>query len=183
MKGSADGFEAAITSPPYEASVNNPNDPQRNFDKAVESGHTRESMGNPGGQLRYKFQYSDSNDQLGTQCGEDFWSAARLIVEQVYQVLVPNGHACFVVKDFVRNKKRVEFTRQWAELCEAVGFRLIHHHRAMLVEEIGAQPALYADDLARHVAGRVERKSFFRRLAEQKGSPRIDWESVLCFEK
>jgi len=36
---------------------------------------------------------------------------------------------------------------------------------------------------ARHKTGRIERKSFFRRLAEQKGSPRIDWESVLCFER
>jgi hypothetical protein len=28
-----------------------------------------------------------------------------------------------------------------------------------------------------------ERKSFFRRLAERKGSPRINHEVVLCFEK
>ena len=30
---------------------------------------------------------------------------------------------------------------------------------------------------------KTERKSFFRRLAERKGSPRIDWEDVLCFER
>lgn len=30
---------------------------------------------------------------------------------------------------------------------------------------------------------RKERKSFFRRLAEKKGSPRIDWEDILCMEK
>jgi hypothetical protein len=28
-----------------------------------------------------------------------------------------------------------------------------------------------------------ERKSFFRRLAEKKGSPRIDWEEVLFVHK
>jgi hypothetical protein len=28
-----------------------------------------------------------------------------------------------------------------------------------------------------------ERKSFFRRLSEKKGSPRIDWEDVICLEK
>lgn len=29
----------------------------------------------------------------------------------------------------------------------------------------------------------TERKSFFRRLAEKKGSPAIDWEDVICVVK
>jgi hypothetical protein len=28
-----------------------------------------------------------------------------------------------------------------------------------------------------------ERKSFFRRLQESKGAPRIDWEDVVCMVK
>lgn len=88
------------------------------------------------------------------------------------------GHAVFVVKSFVRDKKIVDFPGQWAQLCEAVGFRLLHHHRASLVEHSGTQGGFDEDKEIR-----VERKSFFRRLAEAKGSPRIDHESVLCFER
>ncbi|KKT71808.1 MAG: hypothetical protein UW68_C0055G0001, partial [Candidatus Collierbacteria bacterium GW2011_GWB1_44_6] len=30
---------------------------------------------------------------------------------------------------------------------------------------------------------KTERKSFFRKLCEKKGSPRIDWEDVICLIK
>ncbi len=33
------------------------------------------------------------------------------------------------------------------------------------------------------VRSKVERKSFFRRLAEKKGAPRVDWEEVLILRK
>jgi len=40
------------------------------------------------------------------------------------------------------------------------------------------------DSLFGHkIVKRKERKSFFRRLAESKGSPRIDHETVLCMVK
>jgi hypothetical protein len=47
------------------------------------------------------------------------------------------------------------------------------------VEDNGTQLALIGED----VDSIKERESFFRRLAEKKGSPRIDWESVLCMRK
>lgn len=122
--------------------------------------------------------YGNSDGQMGQESGETFWSASRLILEQLHQVIVPGGHAVFVVKAFVRDKKIVDFPGQWAQLCEAVGFRLVHHHRASLVEHSGTQGGFDQDKEIR-----VERKSFFRRLAEAKGSPRIDHESVLCFER
>jgi hypothetical protein len=34
-----------------------------------------------------------------------------------------------------------------------------------------------------HVENKTESKSFFRRLAEKKGSPKIDWETIWCMEK
>jgi hypothetical protein len=173
------GFDVAVSSPPYEGSVSNPlDDATRNIRKAEESGHTFESMGQPGGQMRYPFKYSGDAENLGNQKGETFWSASRLILEQLHQVTVPGGHAVFVVKAFVRDKKVVDFPGQWAQLCEAVGFRLLHHHRGSLVEHSGTQGGFQED---REI--KVERKSFFRRLAEAKGSPRIDHESVLCFER
>jgi hypothetical protein len=110
---------------------------------------------------------------------ETFWAAARQVLEQTYQVLAPGAHAIFVCKDFVRNKKRVPFSHQWAQLCVSVGFEWLHEHRAWVVEEYGTQMGLFGEDSPIV----KERKSFFRRLAEKNGSPRIDWESVLCFRK
>jgi len=123
--------------------------------------------------------YGSTSGQLGNQRGEDFWSASRLILEQLHSVIVPGGHAVFVTKRFVRNKQIVEFTSQWIQLCEAVGFRLIHRHKALLTESYGAQHTLDGETQEIEVA----RKSFFRRLCEAKGSPKIDWEDVSCFVK
>lgn len=109
----------------------------------------------------------------------DFWIAARQIVEQVYAALEPGGHACWVVKDYVKNKQVVPFSDQWRQLCEAVGFVTLHEHRAMLVHRKGKQGTLDGGS----VEIKTESKSFFRRLAEKKGSPRIDWEVVWCMVK
>lgn len=111
---------------------------------------------------------------------DDFWTAARLIVEQTYSVLRPGSHAVWVCKRFVRNGQIVDFPGQWAKLCEAVGFRLIHHHKAMLVEHSGTQFGLDGN----HQQIKVERKSFFRRLHENRRPDlSIDWEDVLCMER
>jgi len=61
------------------------------------------------------------------------------------------------------------------ELCEACGFETIEMIRAWLVEDRGAQYTLTGGLDERT----IERKSFFRRLAESKGSPRIDYEVVI----
>lgn len=123
--------------------------------------------------------YGQSNGQLGNDSGDDFWMAARVIVEQVYEALEVGGHACWVVKDYVKAKKIVPFANQWRGLCEAAGFITVHEHRAMLVHHKGNQGML---DGGVHEV-KTESKSFFRRLAEKKGSPRIDWEVVLCMVK
>src|SRR3990167_3133811 len=86
------------------------------------------------------------------------------------------GHAIFVTKDFIRKGQRVPFSDQWQALCESVGFRMVCRHRAMLVKSHGTQGTIFGgtEQLS------TQRKSFFRRLAEKKGSPAIDWEDVLC---
>jgi HTH-type transcriptional regulator/antitoxin HigA len=123
--------------------------------------------------------YDDTAGNIGNQQGDTFWSAARTIVEQLYMVLRPGAHAVFVLKAFVRNGQIVDFPGQWQALCESVGFVTLHEHHAMLTEERGTQIGL---DGERHTK-KVERKSFFRRLAESKGSPRIDYETVICTVK
>jgi hypothetical protein len=135
-------------------------------------------MGNPGGQLRYAFEYGDTTAQLGAERGETFWTAARQVLEQTYQALTPGAHAIFVCKDFVRDKKRVPFSHQWAQLCVAVGFEWLHEHRAWVVEDYGTQLGFFED---KQIV--KKRMSFFRRLAEKNGAPPIHYESVMCFRK
>ena len=124
--------------------------------------------------------YGKTTGQLGQETGSTFWAASRTILEEVYKVLAPGGHCIFVCKRFVRNKKIVEFSTQWAHLCEAVGFKWIHHHKAWLVEDRGAQHTLEGGLEKRE----VRRLSFFRRLHTQKYPHlAILWEDVLCFVK
>ncbi len=107
-----------------------------------------------------------------------FWSAARDIVTECHAVLKPGGVAVFVTKDFVRNKKLAGFSEDWVRLCESCGFVLTKWARASLVAE-----QRHADLFCGETVTRTERKSFFRRLAEKKGSPRIDFEDALFFTK
>ena len=91
--------------------------------------------------------------------------------------LIPTN-GIWIVKNFVRNKAIVPFSDDWRRLCEACGFVTVEWIKASLVKE-WEEATLFDGTQAR----RRERKSFFRRLAEKKGSPRIDWEEVLVVRR
>jgi len=152
-------FEAVIGSPPWETSM-------------VESGDPNYSPKFHGSQK----DYGNEANNIGNQSGDTFWSAAAVILAQCYAVLRPGGHCIWVTKNFIRKGKVVPFSDQWQTLCESVGFRLVCRHRAMLVKIHGEQETMFNG----REQIRTERKSFFRRLAEKKGSPAIDWEDVIC---
>jgi DNA modification methylase len=122
--------------------------------------------------------YGGGPGNISNLAGQTFWQASRLIVLQCKLLLKPGGTAVWVVKDFVRSKKRVPFSDDWRKLCEACGFRLVEWIKASLVSE-----TVTATMFEGNVTRRRERKSFFRRLAEKKGSPRIDHEDVLVMER
>jgi hypothetical protein len=168
------GFEAAVTSPPYAESANT-------RDTEFWHKHITDIGRDPAtpGARSLIGEYGQTVGNLGNDTGATFWTAARAIVEQLYQVLRPGAPAVFVVKAFVRKGQRVDFPGQWRQLCAACGFAPWHEHRAWLVEGRGAQWGLDGELNERT----VERKSFFRRLAERKGAPRIDWETVLCMRR
>ncbi|MCC6581861.1 MAG: hypothetical protein IT440_15620 [Phycisphaeraceae bacterium] len=172
-------FDITVSSPPYEDSVNNGISGidwnKANLNRA--DGNPRNSLKSPA--KDFEFKYGSSNGQIGAKSGSTFWSAAREIVEQCFLALKPGGHAIWVTKRFVRNGKIVEFSQQWAKLCESVGFKVVCWHHAMLTQSGAIQMAIDGKETQRI----KERKSFFRRLAEQKGSPRIDWEDVICMVK
>lgn len=92
---------------------------------------------------------------------------------------MPSGVVIWVLKAFIRGGKIVDFPGQWQSLCESCGFETIEIIRAWLVEERGTQYDLEGEAHTKV----IERKSFFRRLAEKKGSPRIDYEIVLITQK
>jgi len=85
----------------------------------------------------------------------------------------------WVCGDYVRKGQRVPFSQQWATLCEACGFRLLHWHRAWKVERYGVQMRQDGGEDVQEIS----RVSFFRRLANAKGGAKIESEEVLCCER
>lgn len=157
--------DACVSSPPWEQSGVNLGDVADTPGIRQEISNRSHSRPNA---------YGTDPDQLGNQQGDTFWSAAKTILLQCHAVLAPGGVAIWVVKDFVRAKRRIDFTGQWQALCESCGFETIEVIKAWLVEERGTQ---YDLDGEAHTKV-VERKSFFRRLYEFKAKAAKFWESV-----
>ncbi len=164
--------DCVISSPPFEKTD------QRGAEHSKRGNYFQRKSGKPFGAGQSMVGYPKSQGQLGQEQGDTFWQAAKIIVEQCHQILKPGGHAIWVVKSFVRNKRIVDFPGDWQRLCEAAGFKTVCVHHAMLVKETEHQTLFGHTEVKRK-----ERKSFFRRLAESKGSPRIDYEVVLCMSK
>lgn len=172
-------FQAVVSSPPWESCLSKDgrssgaNDHKiiRQLEEKYNRRYTDRSFGPD--------TYGESTGQLGQESGNTFWQAARAILEQTYQVLAPGAHAIWVVKSFVRKKKLVDFPGQWRQLCESVGFETLHQHRAWLVEDRGSQ---YGLDGGQNES-LVERKSFFRRLAESKARAAKLWPMVARLDK
>jgi hypothetical protein len=139
------------------------------------TGHYAEGQTIKGGGL-----YGSSEGQLGIEQGDTFWSAARLILLQLHQVLRPGAHSIWVTKPFVRNKQIVDFPGQWRQLNESCGFRHIHRHTCWQIE----RGAVQLDFDGKEHQDVKERISFFRRLYNKKYPKNaINWEIVDCFER
>ena len=178
----AGDWDGVVSSPPYEASVSEKQSGGgRGIDMSKFSNPGKHvPRGNAiGSNMAAGLSYGSTPGNVGNDSGDDFWSAARLIVEQTHAVLKPGGYVAWVTKRFVRKGQIVPFSDQWEQLCAAVGFEPVERIKAMLVEEHGDQMDIFGGVTAR----RKEKKSFFRRLAEKKGSPRIDWEDVVIMRK
>ena len=122
--------------------------------------------------------YGTTEGQMGQQKGETYWDACRDVYRQCWDIMTPGGHMALVVKGYVKAKKYVDLPAQTLDLLLSLGFEPVLWVDAMLVAA-ESQPGL----LDATPEYRKERKSFFRRLAEAKGSPRIDAEIVLVVRK
>jgi hypothetical protein len=172
--GEAPQADCAISSPPYAESLKGDNSEQ---ETAAESRAKRKTPGGSLGQSQRHAGYG-SDGNLGNTAGATFWDAARIIVRQTWLCLKDGAMTAWIVKSYVKNKKVVPFPEQWAALLAECGFVVERVARAWLVQE-AREPGLFEAE----VVTRKERKSFFRRLAEKKGSPRIDYEVVLFARK
>ena len=152
------GFEAAVSSSPFEAGTPTNQRPCKHTDEY------KMKYGHIGSEKLNQHDYGDHPANVGNETGETFWTAARQIVEQTYQILKPGAYTAWVCGDFIRNKKRVYFGRQWMELCQAVGFEPIEWAIAWKTEYKGNQLDIFGNDHEK----RIDRVSFFRRLANEK---------------
>jgi hypothetical protein len=154
-------FDGVLSSPPYEEGLGHGGNPTE-IDK-------KKRLYAPG---------SIHKKEYRAESGQTYWSSCRIIYENCYTLLKPSGLIALILKDFVRKGKRVPLCDQTYELLQAVGFEPIERIKAMLVKEESA-PDFFNED--RTV--KKSRKSFFRRLAESKGSPEINYEEILIMRK
>ncbi len=167
-----------VTSPPYEESIRTGHSDGIDWNKAT-NGRGDTVSGRSTGRGAIADGYADaSSGQIGCDAGETYWQAMAIVYEQCRLALKPGGVAAIVVKDYVKAKKRLPLCDQTAALLESLGFEVFERVRAMLVKE-ESHPSLFGGEETKT----TQRKSFFRRLAEKKGSPRIDWEEVIWARK
>lgn len=168
--GSLDGV---VTSPPFMDSINregewgNSLDPQKNSHPKNRSKEYVERN-------KATERYGSADGQIGQQSGETYWEACAQVYASMRDAMKPDGVAAIVIKDYVAKGARVPLCDQTCTLLESLGFEVFNRCRCWLVKET-REPSLFGGE---HVKT-TERKSFFRRLAEKKGSPRIDWEEVI----
>ena len=165
--GSLDGV---CTSPPYaETTVTG----ESNFKSAK---RLRDSRGSAYGQTEGQIGRLRAGELDGavTSPPEDYWMAMSRVYAQLLLALKPGGVAALVLKSFVKNKQIVDLPAQTCQLLTHLGFDVFEMTRAMLVKET-VENTLF-DGPVKKLS---EKKSFFRRMAEKKGSPRIDYEVVI----
>ena len=124
--------------------------------------------------MTHSIGYGQSDGQIGAEVGETYWQAMHAVYGQMFAAMKPGAVAAVVLKDYVKNKARVPLCDQSAALLESIGFTVFCRCRCWLVKRTET-PGLFGEPIVET----TERKSFFRRLAEAKGSPRIDYEEVI----
>jgi hypothetical protein len=175
--GQLGGMDAAVSSPPFEAGlaadrvsrqerVNLAR--QLNVPVQTISAIDMEKIG------QRTQEYGSTPGNVGNDTGESFWTAARVIVEQTYAVLKPGAVAAWTCGDFVRRGKRVCFGQQWLDLCATVGFEPYAWAVAWKTEHRGTQ----LDLTGKAYTSKVDRISFFRRLANASAHARELWGTI-----
>lgn len=128
-------------------------------------------------QGRYLDGYGHHPGQIGQTSFDTYWQAVRDVYASCYQILKPQGVLICVVKSYIKKGRRVPLPMQTLKLLIHLGFEPLERIKAMLVKET------VSNGLFGEIRKVKARKSFFRRLAESKGSPKIDWEEIIIARK
>lgn len=163
----------AISSPPFEQSIANAD--SNGVGKGIEAQRARGEGPRAG---RTAAEYGDTEGQVGQMQGGTYWEACRDVYAALYDVLIPNGVLCLVVKGYVKQGRLVDLPQQTLALLLALGYEHLETIHASLVKETRATNLFGEEDVKKSA-----RKSFFRQLAEKRGAPPIDWETVLFVRK
>ena len=164
----ANGFSAAVSSPPFRQSSGGPRIP-KGMEETDPGLKARHAAGNKATEA-----YGSTDGQMHSASDDDFWLAAKQIVAHVFDALQDGGHAIWVTKDFIKGGQIVPFVDQWRLLCESVGFRTLHEHHAMLISENGVQMLIDGSQQALY----TEQKSFFRRITEHRAAYKAYWKTL-----
>lgn len=170
----AGSLDAVLSSPPYAetGSGGNARTGATNPDKFGPNSHSRKM-----GPSHHQIGYGSTPGNLGNSTGDTYWRAVAQVYEQCRLAMKPGGVICVVVKSYVKAGKIVDLPGQTWELLQRIGFKPLERIRAMLTKTTET-PGLYGK-----MTKTKKRASFFRRLAERKGSPPVDWEEVLYLRK
>src|ERR1051325_2498981 len=106
------------------------------------------------------FFYGDHPAQLGHFREAAYWQAMERVYTQAWSSLCPNGKMILIIKDHIRDRKRVYVADQTVDLCQRIGFSLTARH-------------------ARHVYP----LSLWQRRRKERGEPIVEEEDALVFER
>jgi hypothetical protein len=123
--------------------------------------------------------YGDSDGQIGNFTPENYWAAMGTIYQMLYETCASGSWMAVVVKDYVRNKKRVNLCEQTRQLIEAAGFKVPEIHQAWLVEELRHNDLITGEERVRY-KGRL---TAGRRRSMKLGGDAILFEEVIWATK
>jgi DNA modification methylase len=181
IEGLKDGsVEAVVSSPPYSA--NTKHDYKMSEDGKTRARDVKRGFKQGHGCFRGSEGYGNTPGQIGREAPETYWQAVHDVYLSCFKAMKPGGVICLVVKDCVKDKKRVRLCDDTCKLLDRIGFVELERIRAMQVEE-----TVHADLFVGQTKTKREKKGFFRRLLEGKmpeGDERIiDWEEILFYRK
>lgn len=165
LKGGS--VDAIATSPPYAGSI-------KNVEGCGTDPKASDRKCGPNSQQASREGYGNTSGQIGREDGETYWQAMAQVYLSCLKAIKPGGVLVLVLKDYVKDRKRVPLCDDTARLLEHIGFVEVERIHAMLVKETTHGDLFNGVDIKKK-----SRKSFFRRLAEAKGSPKIDFEEVI----
>jgi len=113
----------------------------------------------PGAMGAELFHYGAAPFQIGHLRGPRYWDAMTAVYHNARAALPAGGLMILVVKDHIRDGRRVTVCDDTARRCEGLGFRLVARHR-------------------RH----LEYLSFWQRRRREQGLPVVEDEEALVLE-